>query len=124
MTSLEWWFMWTIEDEEWLYRECEESKEAVVKGTEGRVLSSLTGLYLKLPYGYIDSYAKRATGCFEVFDSYFGKRNSFTNADLVVDTVDESALAYRGRLYYSDILPWNTHSAPCSCSTCFKQTRS
>lgn len=87
--------MWTIEDEEGLYRQCEESEEAVVKGTESGVLSSLTRLYLELPYRDIDSYAKSATVSFEVIDGYFGKRNSFTVANFGVNPVEELVLAWR-----------------------------
>lgn len=50
----------------------------------------MTGLYLELPYGNVDSYAKRAAVSFEVLDGYFGERNSFTLANLVVDAVEES----------------------------------
>lgn len=68
MAPLDRWFIRTIEDEKGLYRQCEESEEAVVEGTESRVLSFLTGLYLELPYGYVNSDAKRATSLLEVLD--------------------------------------------------------
>ena len=42
--------MWAIEDEKRLYREGKETEKTVVKGSKGRVLASLAGLYLELPY--------------------------------------------------------------------------
>ncbi len=71
-------------------------------------MASLTGLYLELPYGYVDSYAKRAAGPFEMLDRYFGESSSFTLADLPVDAVGEPVLALIG-LNLQDNLPWNSH---------------
>ena len=85
--------MLAIEDEERLYGQCEETEKPVVEGSKRRILASLAGLYLELPYRNVYSDAEWASCIFKVLYSKFGKCDSFTWTNVFVDATGVSVQA-------------------------------
>lgn len=85
--------MRAIENEQRLYRKGEQAEQAVVKGSESWVSSTLARLDLKAPDGYIDCYTEGSTGVLEVFTCELRKSDPLAWANLLVYTPGVSVWA-------------------------------
>jgi hypothetical protein len=109
LVALEWWFVRAVENEDGVDGEGDQTKEAIVEGSQRRICAAwsllafdkikivqafqyptFTRLYLEEPYRCINSDAQRSAGLFELLDGEFRESYALPGADLFVNTTQIS----------------------------------